>query len=150
MTTTPLNVDILQTNQYTMTLNSIPMASLFMQTFNLPSIGLSTIKQPTPFLDAYQVGEKLDYGIWECEFLVDKNLANYKEIYRWLHKIKVRGSSLDFMDQATVMVGDVATVKFVNVWPTSLSQMTFIANPDDSPMQKCVVTFSYDYWEFIE
>lgn len=80
----PEELDYLRPNGFKFLIQSLPKVTYFCQAANIPNISLGTAYQPTPLLDLRRPGEKLDFGDLTIKFLIQKDMANYIELYNWM------------------------------------------------------------------
>jgi hypothetical protein len=80
----PSDLDYLKPNGFKFQIHNLPNVSYFCQAANIPAIGLGAPTMPTPLSDLPVPGDKLTYGDLIIRFLVQENMANYKELYNWL------------------------------------------------------------------
>tara|TARA_B110000495_G_scaffold120209_1_gene104358 strand:+ start:744 stop:1268 length:525 start_codon:yes stop_codon:yes gene_type:complete len=83
-----LNVISFQTNFL-----RLPNVNFFCQKVTIPSLAIGTALQPTLFSDIPVEGDKIVFEQLTISFIVDENITNYLEIYRWL-------IAMGFPDQA--------------------------------------------------
>ena len=152
----------------------IPTVEFFCQTVNLPeiSIGNRTIETRVKAYDT--PGDKMTFGDLNLTFLINENMDNYYEIYKWmkglsnprheeefhnyLRGVKEVGRQSNFQKATTdarLLVLDsnfqtVTTTVFMNVFPISLSGVRFSADPTDIDYVTADATFKYTLLEFID
>jgi hypothetical protein len=80
----PSNLNYLKPNGFKFQVHNLPNVSYFCQAANIPSISLGDAVAPTPLSDLHFPGEKLIYGEILLRFLVQENMANFIELYKWL------------------------------------------------------------------
>lgn len=124
--------------------------NMFLQEFTVPDVSVREVAQNTPYVDIQNVGEKMIYGNISCSFLVDKDMKNYKEMFRWMRRLTVRGSSVGEADNPLLVVNGKETIRFVEAWPINLSGLRFITNATDMNYLVATVTFNVDYFEFTD
>ena len=83
----PQNTNLLQPTKFLLTFDRLESVPYFCQTVNIPSISLGEVTRPTPFLDLYSPGTKLIYDPFDVTFLVDEELASWKNMYDWFISI---------------------------------------------------------------
>ena len=130
------------------TLAKFPKVTFFSNTARIPDITLGTAIQSTYLKDIDIPGEKLTFGDLNVRFLVDENLENYMKIHNWLTGLGFPESGKQFRDITTDVDGqrdpkeafcdgtlrilnsnyrEVAKVKFTDLFPTSLTSLSFDA-----------------------
>lgn len=140
-----LSYDGLPNGAFRLIFPKAPFMTMFLQQFDLPGIQVREVGRPSPVTNFTEVGEKLNYIPFTVTFLVDKKLKNYKEIYDWMKRMTVRGSSIDEHDNPRLIINDKLHVEFVGAWPTSLGNLTFMTTNNDVVYLTCTATFNYDY-----
>ena len=80
----PGELDYLRPNGFKFQIHNIPNVSYFCQAANIPEINLPNAIQPNPLVDIPHPGEKLEFGQLIIRFLIQEDMANYKELYDWL------------------------------------------------------------------
>ena len=64
----------------------------------LPGITLGTAVQANPYKDLDVPGDKLVYDDFRVSFVVDEEMENYKQIYKWMIGLGYPNSQRDFTD----------------------------------------------------
>ena len=152
----------------------IPTVEFFCQTVNIPeiSIGNRTIETRVKAYDT--PGDKMTFGDLNLTFMINENMDNYYEIYKWLKGLTNPKEEEEFMQymmgvkevgrkgnfqkattDARLLVLDsnmntITTTVFMNLFPTSLSGVRFSADPTDIDYVTADVTFKYTLLEFID
>ena len=80
----PTSLDYASPTQFKFQIQKLPKVEYFCTAVNLPSLTISEVRQPTPFVDVPLPGTTLTYGALNMSFLVDENLENFQEIHGWL------------------------------------------------------------------
>ena len=81
---TPTKFDYASPIQFRFKMTKIPNVEFFVQTANIPGIGLGTTEMATPLKDIPMPGDKVNYQSLDISFLVDEKLNNYKELHDWI------------------------------------------------------------------
>ena len=150
----------------------LPTVEFFCQTVNIPeiSIGNRTIETRVKAYDT--PGDKMTFGDLNLTFMINENMDNYYEIYKWLkgmtnpkHEeefanylrgVYEPGRTTDYAKittDARLLVLDsnfntITTTIFMDVFPVSLSGVRFSADPTDIDYVTADVTFQYTLLEF--
>ena len=82
--TSPQELDFLRPTGFRFTVSNMPNASFFCQAANIPQMSIGSPMQMTPLTDIPYPGDKLQFGELVIRFLVQEDMANYKELYNWL------------------------------------------------------------------
>lgn len=165
----PSNINPLSPNGFMFTISRIPEVSFFCQEVQLPSVSLSNIEMPTPFVHYPLAGDTMDFGDLSIQFLVDSEMANYKSIFNWLRGLGFPENNLQYTDQVSsengvsevqasssdatlsILNGNnqpIQTVRFIDVLPLSLESLTFLSTSQDVQYLIGNATFKYAYYKF--
>lgn len=74
----------LRPNGFRFSIKDIPAVSYTCQAANIPSIGLGSYAQPTPFVDIPRFGDKLQFNELSIQFIIAEDMSNYLELFEWL------------------------------------------------------------------
>ena len=80
----PTSLDYASPTQFKFQIQKLPKVEYFCTSVNLPTVSISEVRQPTPFVDVPLPGTTLSYGALNMTFLVDENLENLQEIHGWI------------------------------------------------------------------
>ena len=132
----------------------------FCQRVNLPDISMPFTEVPTRFRSFPIVaGGGVEYGDFNVSFIVDEDLINWKSIYNW---IRTNGVSEGHMptpepqtSAARLMIYSSNynlnhVVAFENIFPISLTEMTFDATANDVEYFTAQVTFKYTGYSILD
>tara|TARA_B100000965_G_scaffold44702_1_gene32754 strand:+ start:1836 stop:2396 length:561 start_codon:yes stop_codon:yes gene_type:complete len=145
-------------------LSKFPKIDFFCNSASIPDITLGTFQQPSylKFIDV--PGEKLTYGDLDIRFLVDENMENYAAVHNWLTGLGFPETPQQFVNKTTDSDGirdleeqfcdgslrilnsnyrDVAIVKFQDLFPVSLTSLTFDATESDIQYFTAQAVFRY-------
>jgi len=166
MTSPISNRNFLSPTGFLFKLNRCPKSSYFCSSANIPSLDIGTATQSTYLKDIPLPGDKILFGDLNIEFLVDEDLGNYMEIQKWirglaypdsikeyqdLEKQKVLPDGMDVNSIYSDAVLQVLTsnnvtnfqVNFKDLFPISLSTLTYSADETDINYFKASVNFAY-------
>ena len=59
----------------------------FSNTANIPSLDLGVATQPTYLRDTPIPGDKISFGDFDLEFIIDEDFENYLEIHNWIRAV---------------------------------------------------------------
>lgn len=150
---TPDNLNTLSSVQFKFDILRIPNVSFFMQTAMIPGIDMDMPQHDTPRRNYQVTGSKLTYDPLLLTFIVDEDLGNYLEIYRWMqsiirtdeeHKNKSDGALHILNGQMNLK----AICRFSGIYPASLTELNFGVNDSDNITTVATVTFNYEYFDF--
>lgn len=145
----PVTYDGLPESNFRLLFTKAPFTVFFLQEVVLPEVRVEEVVQNTRFADINNIGEKMIYGDLVIRFLVDKNLKNYSELFRWMRRMTVAGTSVGETDDPVLIINGTEMIRFVGAWPLSLSDLTFKTDVDDVNYITCVAVFNLDYMENI-
>jgi hypothetical protein len=173
-TRAPSNKDLLQSTKFRVTFDRLPGTTFFCQTANFPGVSLTEIQRPTPFVDLYVPGEKLVYDTFNITFLVDEDLRAWTEIHDWIRAMTFPTEFQEYLDlkrldraplfrseykakpQYSSAILSVYTnknnpnfrVKFVDLFPTTLSTILFSSQDSAENIVTADATFRFSYYEY--
>tara|TARA_X000001036_G_scaffold227511_1_gene212718 strand:+ start:333 stop:875 length:543 start_codon:yes stop_codon:yes gene_type:complete len=145
-----------------------PKVDFFSNSAKIPQLTLGLATQPTYLKDIDVPGEKLTYGDFTLRFLVDENMENYMAIYDWLVGLgfpettqEFKTLTTDSADQRDLKEAfcdgtlrilnsnyrEVATVKFTDLFPVSLTSLDFDATNTDVQYLTAEVAFKYTIYD---
>ena len=149
-------------------LGKYPKVDFFCNTARIPEITLATVTQASYLKDIEIPGEKITYGDLTIQFLVDENMENYKIIYDWITGLGFPETAQQFKDQTTDDDGqremmeqfadgtlrilnsnfnEIAKVKFLDLFPVSLTSLDFDATSTDVNYFTASATFKYTVYQ---
>jgi len=145
-----------------------PKVDFFSNSAKIPQLTLGLATQPTYLKDIDVPGEKLTYGDFTLRFLVDENMENYMAIYDWLVGLgfpettqEFKTLTTDSADQRDLKEAfcdgtlrilnsnyrEIATVKFTDLFPVSLTSLDFDATNTDVQYLTAEVSFKYTIYD---
>ena len=125
----------------------------FITNVSLPSINIGEIDTSYRNYQGFISGEKLVYESLTCQFLIDEDMNNYKEVHDWLlhntssNEIKTKDLVLSIFSSKNQPKRE---IRFVEAFPTSLESIEFDTQAQGSDYLKGSVTFRYDRFDFIK
>ena len=171
---TPLdNRNFLAPTGFKFSLKRSPAAAFFCNQANIPSLDLGTAVQPTYLKDIDIPGDKIQFGDLTIRFLVDEDLMNYMEIQNWIRGLGYPESLQEFKRLDNEAVASVKTegdniysdgtlqilssnlvarfnVNFKDLFPVSLSTITFDATDTDIDYFTAEATFKYTIYNLTD
>ena len=173
---TPIdNRNFLAPTGFKFSLKRSPGVAFFCNQANIPSLDLGIAIQPTYLKDIDVPGDKIQFGDLTLRFLVDEDLVNYMEIQKWIRGLGYPESVQEFdeLEKEAVLpvnfgrAGDniysdgtlqilssnlVAkfNVNFKDMFPYSLSTITFDATQSDQEYFTADVTFKYTMYNVVD
>ena len=167
------NRNFLSPTGFRFTLTRAPKVAFFGNEASIPGLNLGTAEQPTYLRDIPTPGDKIQFGDLSLRFLVDEDLKNYMEIQNWIRGLGYPEETREFNDLTkkgvlsdgkafgnTKQDGDDIYsdgtlqilssnlvpkfhVKFSDLWPYSLTTMTFDATDTSIEYFTADVSFKY-------
>ena len=153
------------------TLAKHPKAVFFCNSAKIPEITLET-NQQSNYLKMIDVpGDILTYGDLTLKFLVDEDMENYMVIHNWitglgfpetaqqyknltLNDEGLRDAKEAFSDGSLRILNnnyrDVAVVKFLDLYPVSLTSLEFDATVTDVKYFTAEVSFKYTVYTILD
>lgn len=161
------NRNFLSVTGFKFTLARYPKVDFFSNSARIPQITLDVARQSTYLKDIDVPGEKLNYGDLSIRFVVDEDMENYITIYNWLVGLGFPEITTQFEDLTTIVdkrdmkaafsdgtlrilnsnYRDVAKVKFLDLFPVSLSSLDFDASTSDVQYFTAEASFKYTVYQ---
>ena len=163
------NRNFLSPTGFKFNLKRSPGVAFFCNSANIPDLNFGVATQPTYLRDIPTPGDKIDFGDLQLRFLVDENLKNYMEIQNWIRGLGYPEEVQEFRDldaggqqskQPYAQSGhDIYSdgtlqilssnfiakfnVNFKDLWPYSLTTLSFDATDTDIEYFTAAVSFKY-------
>ena len=150
-------------------LGKYPKVDFFCNTARIPEVTLGTSTQPSYLKDIDVPGEKISYGDLTIQFLVDENMENYRIIHDWITGLGFPETAQQFKDLTTddrdgtrelqeqfadgtlrilnSNFNEIAKVKFLDMFPVSISSLDFDATSTDVNYFTAQATFKYTVYQ---
>ena len=166
------NKNFLNPTGFKFILNRAPKVVFFSNQANIPGLNLGTAEQSTYLTDIPVPGDKLQFQDLNLRFLVDEDLENYLEIQHWLRGLGFPDSlkeiyewqssnpnaprgELNYTSDGTLNVLSSSNtpnfkVKFLDLFPVSLSDLDFDATDSDIDYLTANVTFKYTIYNITD
>lgn len=162
------NRNFLSSIGFKFTLNRARKVSFFSNSANIPGITLGVAEQPSYLKNIDVPGDKLVFEDFNLRFIVDENLENYMEIQRWIRglgfpeslneiyelqsedqtQLEYSSLSMNIYSDGTLEVLNSNQrpqfeVVFKDLFPYSLSELSFDATNPDTEYFTAEVSFKY-------
>ena len=166
------NKNFLNPTGFRFILNRAPKVVFFSNQASIPGLNLGVAEQPTYLKDIPVPGDKLQFQDLSLRFLVDEDLENYLEIQHWLRGLgfpdslkeiyewqssnpNAPSSTLNYTSDGTLNVLSSSNtpnfkVKFLDMFPVSLSDLNFDATDSDIDYLTANVTFKYTIYNITD
>jgi len=146
LTEQPKNINPLADVQFKFDVAALPNTSFFIQTVNLPGITLEAAVVSTPQLQNFSRHTGIvTYETLNVGFLIDEYLKNWQEIFEWIvgEEDKYTTAVLTILSSS---MNPTMEIHFKDIFPTSLSEISFDSTTTDSTYQ--IATISFNYTEY--
>ena len=143
LTDQPKNINPLADVQFKFDVDALPNTSFFLQTVNLPGVTLEGATLTVPQLQSYSRHTGIiTYETLEVAFLIDEYLQNWQEIYEWIvgDSSKYTSAVLTLLSSS---MNPTMEIHFKEIFPTSLSGISFDSTTTDPVYQQATVSFNY-------
>tara|TARA_Y100000590_G_scaffold18799_1_gene22350 strand:- start:86 stop:637 length:552 start_codon:yes stop_codon:yes gene_type:complete len=166
------NKNFLNPTGFKFILNRAPKVVFFSNQANIPGLNLGVAEQPTYLTDIPQPGDKIQFQDLRLRFLVDEDLENYLEIQHWIRGLGFPDSLKEIYDwqrsnpnapsgplnytcdgTLNVLTSSQTAnfkVKFLDMFPISLSDLDFDATDSDIDYLTADVTFKYTIYNITD
>ena len=143
----PKNINPLADVQFKFDVAALPNTTFFIQTVNLPGVTLEAQAVATPQLqNLTRHTGIITYETLSVTFMIDEYLKNWQEIFEWMISDEDKYTSAVLTILSSSM-NPTMEVHFKDIFPTSLSEITFDSTTTDPVYQ--IGTVSFNYTEYI-
>ena len=173
---TPIdNRNFLAPTGFKFSLKRSPGVAFFCNQANIPSLDLGIATQPSYLKNIDVPGDKIQFGDLTLRFLVDEDLVNYMEIQNWIRGLGYPETLQEFdrLEKEAVLPGNFGrtgdniysdgtlqilssnlvakfNVNFKDMFPYSLSTVTFDATDTDIEYFTADVSFKYTIYNLTD
>jgi hypothetical protein len=169
------NRNFLSPTGFKFTLTRTPKVSFFCNQANIPDLVLGVAIQPSYTKMLPTPGDIIEFGDLTLRFLVDENLENYMEIQNWIRGLGFpeRISQFAELEETGIVRGNYSQdrqniysdgtlqvltssqipnfqITFKDLFPYSLSTMTFDATDTDMQYFTADVSFKYTIYNIVD
>ena len=149
-------------------LTKFPKVDFFSNSARIPELTLELTTQPSYLKNIDVPGERLTFGDLTLRFLVDENMENYMAVYNWLTGLGFPESTKQYRDLTTddadqrdpkeafcdgtlrilnSNLREIAKVKFLDLFPVSLTSLDFDATTPDIQYFTAEASFKYTIYD---
>ena len=170
----PNNQNFLSPVGFKFIIGRTPNVDFFCQSAAIPQVEIGVREITTPVKEYSLPGDKMTFGDLNLRFLVNEDLDNYYEIYKWLKGLtnpkhqknfatylasvdeKGRPDEFDkMMSDARLLIlnsnyNTISTINFYNIFPTSLTTLEFDSSATDINYLTADVNFKYTLYEITD
>lgn len=161
LTSTTDNLNYVASSKGILLIEKIPNVSIQLQRINLPGVNLPAAEHSMPMLQGYEPGEKAEFNTLSVDFILDKKMLAWKELFNWLVSIGAPSDKCTEYDHDNRFSDAVLFVqsgknqtqlkfKFYEVWPTNIGDIEFTYEDSEDVFKKCTVEFRYLRYEIEE
>lgn len=148
----PHNTNYLQPTKFLLTFSEISDTVFFCQQVNLPGVTVNEVTQPSPHVSLYKPGTKITYSPLNINFLVNEELTAWTLIHDWMRSNsideKYRKTKVDaVLTILSNMNNPKMRIKFHNVFPTTLTDVSFDTTLSAESHLSSSASFRFDYYD---
>ena len=167
MPTQPDNKNFLSPIGFQFAIQKLPHVTYFCTSATIPAVSMGQIETvENPFVRLPVPGDKLSYGDFSVRFRIDEDLKNYQEIYDWMvslgypdnfgqrapnQRASNQPGETTYSDASLIITTNQykpnVNVKFIDLYPTSISGVDFTVEETDVSYLLADVTFRYRKFE---
>lgn len=160
-----MNTNFLQNIEFEVSIKRLPYVEFYTQKISLPSISTSPVEQANPMNKLFHSADKVEYSNLELSFIIDEDLYNYFELFKWLHDLafpqenhqfkNINESEEGLYSDITLLLKNSnkrtnTLVSFTNCFPIQLSEIQLDTTQQDIQYPEASATFQYDYFGIIQ
>jgi hypothetical protein len=171
---TPQNTNYLQPTKFMLSFSRIPTVTYFCQSVNIPGVSVGQAPINLPSLMVYAPGNQLAYNNLNIDFNLDEEMQSWQEIYKWFlsfaspegtdernyqtsiqqNQTFQKNPQKEYYSDATLTVlnalnNPVVRVQFYNVFPVSISDVTFDTKQSADDIMIGNANFVYERYKFL-
>lgn len=153
-TSGPENTNLAQPTKFIVTFPEISTTVFFCQRVNLPGVQLSPVPHPTPGLDLYTPGVKLEYNTLDMSFLVNEDLSSWMTIYNWMKDLSSNTTKYKDRTKKTAIVTYLSNLNnpklrviYNDIFPISLGDLEYDTTMSADEHITSTASFRYDYFD---
>jgi len=155
----PSNRNFLEPTGFKLEIPKIPNTTFFCQSVNIPGIAISEVEQQTVFNPVLYPGGKVEHENFTASFIVNENLENWLEVYKWIRSCSTYKNYDDVVPMDKSLVSDailfilssknnlIAKVSFQGLFPKSLSSIDFDYGDTELEALNASVDFAFTSFE---
>ena len=159
----PANISLLSPIGFKFSLSKFPEVTYFCQAANIPGISVSQVDVGTPMKTVYMHGDEVTFEELSVRFVVDENLKNWLSIYEWIralgtptkedaekYRIRKNNDELTTEGVLTILTSNMnpqMNIRFHDLFPLSISGVSFDSGATDVEYVSADVSFRYDLYE---
>lgn len=126
----PENKNFLQASKFLLSFKRAPNVQFFCQEVNLPGVMIKPLVRSTPLVELYVPGSKIEYETLDIKFLIDEELASWKEIHDWIRAMAPAKKSTEYNNLKNLASGNSVSDNFPQYSDATLTLLTNLNNPN--------------------
>jgi hypothetical protein len=149
----PERINPLLPTYYRFSIQRIPHTMYFCQSASLPTVTMSEVIMPTPFM-AIKSPSKMDFDELSITFIIDEEMKNWFEIFNWMRSTtnvenyeEFRPANTHLSTANLVILNSTKNPKinvtFEGLYPRTLGSVDFTSTLVDPEPFQCTATFAY-------
>jgi hypothetical protein len=149
----PERMNPLLPTYYQFSISRLPTVSYFCQSASLPTVTLTEVQMPTPFVYA-KYPSKIEFDDLTIGFVVDEEMKNWLEIFNWMRSASTTEDFNEIKDPSTHLSNATLfilnstkhpkmSVQFDGLYPKNLSSIDFSSTVLDPEPFVATCTFGY-------
>jgi len=149
----PEHINALLPTYFRFTLGRLPTTTYFCQSASIPSVTLTDVAMPTPFVPI-KSPSKMEFDDLSITFVVDEDLKNWLEIFNWMRsctnvenyeEFKPTNTHLSTANLIILNSGKQPklNITYEGVYPKNLSSVDFSSTVIDPEPLQCTAVFGY-------
>lgn len=165
LTRNPSNTNQLQASKFQVVFPRVSTVTYFCQEVNIPGLGTQPAIHPTPFSDFPIPGDKIQFGSFDMEFIVDEEMWSWQIIHDWIRGytfpcsfeeyrtmnresiVSLHAEKPQYSDASLSILSALnnprVKVKFMNLFPISLSPIKFSTMQSADLVITATASFKY-------
>lgn len=155
------NANYLQPSGFKISINRkrFPNLEFFAQRVTHPSVSLTQAQVPYKRSDVFYPGDKLDFGEFSIDAIMDENMQVYNEIYQWISSLvqspDYNNPTLDEDKSTYDMTVSILSshnnvtnsIIYKNIFPTTIGTVDLNSQATGNDPVVVPITFSYTTFE---
>lgn len=125
----------------------------FVQTCEVPDLTMSGVDTPWTNHQGAVPSNRIDFGFFNCTFIVDEDWKNWEGLFRWMQRIRTGPEHItDVMCDCTLHL-PLSTksrgrmLKFFGAFPTTISSIPLDSTQSATNELVCSLTMRYQYFD---
>lgn len=144
-------------------IDRLPNVEFFTQRVTVPSVSAQVVQVASPIHNLYNTPDRVEFAELDLSFIIDENMNNYDEIFRWMQGMGSPESTDQFKALEAGKDGTRSDISilienssrnanirfnFTDCFPISLSPIQLDVTGTDVIYPECNVIFRYNIMDF--